>query len=435
MSYGYTPPEEREEEETDFVRLSRALADVDVGPQEGDGAEAPPAELEAHAPAPKAAPKSVDALKRAQAAANHASKRAQLGRAGSDFIAAFGGYKADDSFWDSAEKQGAQGVVDVEKLRGVERQEGLDSDNKRLTEARLAALSTPKAGAAANPAQATLMEARAKEIEAKLAAGAQEEEEDDASLEADRKTLGAALKMDLSGVSRRGMDALMKYTGQSAQLKDRVAARSTSAAARQESAAAKHGAAAKKGAEKDASLFLRGYRLRPDARPRATEAEHIRKAQASTDTIDASVKELEGIYRKYGTSVLPGDVRARAEALTTDLQLSMKGPEQYALGVLAGPDMGLLEKTIPNPTGVNATLLDFFSGDQNVLARYASLRSQAKRRFEDKARSLGYERGEAEREAPGANLAAPAGGKGHGKVVKETKTIRQYEDGYLEEKT
>lgn len=141
------------DEEDDFTRLSRELGEVDTSDDTSDTDSLAPARAPA-APAQSAAPKSDDELAKAQGFARHASKRAQLGRAGSDFIAAFGGYKPDNSFWDTEEQQGTRGVADLEKRRASERQSGLDAESKRLHDAQIANYLKPKGTNAGKPAEA-----------------------------------------------------------------------------------------------------------------------------------------------------------------------------------------------------------------------------------------------------------------------------------------
>ena len=175
--------------------------------------------------------------------------------------------------------------------------------------------------------------------------------------------------------------------------------------------------------------FLEGYELRPDAQPQETEIRMARGAQGSTRSIERVIGKIRALYNTHGTKVLPSEARARMEALATELYASMKGPDQYALGVLAGPDMALLQKTIPEPTGAQATILDFFSGDQNVLARYDELGSQVRARFEDRVRSFGYVPAGAKPQGQ----AAPAGRVTSAKIVKNGKTYVQTADGGWEE--
>ncbi len=164
------------------------------------------------------------------------------------------------------------------------------------------------------------------------------------------------------------------------------------AQAKREDQAARELTKQAKSAEKAKGFYLDGYELSPEAAPSEKEARDIRAAQASTRTIRETIDEILGLYAKHGTETLPGPARSRMESLATDLQLAMKGPEQYSLGVLTGPDMAILESVAIKPTGAKASMLDFVSGDSNVLEKMAALRSQVDRRFENRAASMGYRR-------------------------------------------
>lgn len=104
------------------------------------------------------APAKDEALLAAQKHGRRASRRANLGRASDELIAAFGGYKPDASYWDNLEKQGGQGVADllqgrsqgrldkqdVRQDRMDTRQERLDAQGEALNAAKIAKLSQEK---------------------------------------------------------------------------------------------------------------------------------------------------------------------------------------------------------------------------------------------------------------------------------------------------
>lgn len=150
-------------------------------------------------------------------------------------------------------------------------------------------------------------------------------------------------------------------------------------------------------------FFLDGYDLSPEAQPSPPEMTSIRKAWAATKTIDETTRELEKMFRQYGNSPLPGHAKARMGQLATDLKLAAKGPEMYALGVIAGPDEALLDKVIPDPTTANATVLDFVGDDQS-LAKLIGFRQQAARRFQNSANSLGFKKRQQAAQADGADI-------------------------------
>jgi hypothetical protein len=162
--------------------------------------------------------------------------------------------------------------------------------------------------------------------------------------------------------------------------------RAADAAQRQAEEAAKSAA---KSAENQRKAYLEGYDLTPEAQPSDKEAADIRKAQAGARTMAQTIGEIENLYKQYGTEVLPGEARAKMAALTTDLMMSMKGPEMYGLGVITGPDLSLLQQVVPDPTNAQASVLDFLGGGQ-TLPKLSTLRNQVSSRFESSARSLGY---------------------------------------------
>ncbi len=65
-------------------------------------------------------------------------------------------------------------------------------------------------------------------------------------------------------------------------------------------------------------------------------------------------------------------------ALITHAQLAAKGESQFGLGVLAGPDMDILNSAVPNVTGKEATVSDFFGGESPERLQVMLEQAQAK---------------------------------------------------------
>ncbi len=181
----------------------------------------------------------------------------------------------------------------------------------------------------------------------------------------------------------------------------KAAATSAKAQARQARAAEKAAKAEGKAQAASKAQYLEGYELLPEASPSKSEVEKARAAQGVTRTIVQTVGDIQKIYKKYGNTPLPGPVKAQMQALATDLKMTAKSESQYQLGVIAGPDMGLLESVVPDPSTANTTALDFVGGSQSM-DRLGVFRGQALRRFENRARSLGYK-------PKGGGASAPAG--------------------------
>lgn len=161
----------------------------------------------------------------------------------------------------------------------------------------------------------------------------------------------------------------------------------------------------------DPMLHLDDYDLDPSFSLKPEVAEKLRDAQGQTRLMSQNLGELMQLYKQHGNAVLPGPVRARMTALARHLQLSAKGKAMFELGVLAGPDLDLLENTIPNPSSRNATMADFFGGGEtgtDSLERLRVMQEQVGKKFEAAVGSRGYRRSKRK----GGNVELDGGGGG-----------------------
>jgi hypothetical protein len=170
--------------------------------------------------------------------------------------------------------------------------------------------------------------------------------------------------------------------------------------------------------EPDPLLAVEGYVPRKGFKVKPEVAEKLRGAQADTATMEEGLDELMALYRQHRNQVLPGAARARMSSLATHLQLTAKGPTMFGLGVIAGPDMDLLNAVITNPTKKDATFADFFGGGGKELSetmeRLRVMREQVGKKLHNTIVKRGYD---AEKKGgPGA----PAVGKVRVSNGKET---------------
>jgi hypothetical protein len=91
-----------------------------------------------------------------------------------------------------------------------------------------------------------------------------------------------------------------------------------------------------------------GYEKTGEAAIKASDAEKLRKAAATQETIDAQLNELRDLQSKYG-NFETGPNGERMLALSSSIQLKLKELEN--LGVLNGPDLSILQKQIPDVGG------------------------------------------------------------------------------------
>lgn len=112
------------------------------------------------------------------------------------------------------------------------------------------------------------------------------------------------------------------------------------------------------------------------------------EAYRSTMTLREAIPELKGLMEKYGRGIkLSPTEMARASTLATDIQLRMKGEDQYGLGVLTGPDMEILRKAIPEP-GV----IDWGYLMKTGPAKLDQTLANINRNYDSHMRSIGYRR-------------------------------------------
>lgn len=107
--------------------------------------------------------------------------------------------------------------------------------------------------------------------------------------------------------------------------------------------------AARADAQKWAMPELSGWELKPGVQLGEAAREKVRTLDAEMKAFRSGVGEL--LAASQGGRSMGTERAKRAEALHRDLQLQAKGT-LYNLGVLAGPDLALLDEVLPNPVAM-----------------------------------------------------------------------------------
>lgn len=141
---------------------------------------------------------------------------------------------------------------------------------------------------------------------------------------------------------------------------------------------------ANKKAEDDAELNVPGYVRDPSIRPLPAEAQKVRDGVAELNNFQRDIGSYLDLVQKNGGFEAVGEDSGRMSALSTGLKLQMKNLEQ--LGVLAGPDMGLLEKLVNDPTGMNALI----TSNKTNLAQLKQTKDQTILKALGKIKARGY---------------------------------------------
>lgn len=137
-------------------------------------------------------------------------------------------------------------------------------------------------------------------------------------------------------------------------------AASTAAAA--ESARTTAGAAAE---TKVAANSLPGFRVLPNYNVTMEDTKLIKQAEPDIEALRRGIREIRDKYKKTGMEFTGNDA-AWYESRIKELKLLAKGEALYKLGVLAGPDMGILTGVLPDPSSIKEGLKKLALGDLDV---------------------------------------------------------------------
>ncbi len=113
----------------------------------------------------------------------------------------------------------------------------------------------------------------------------------------------------------------------------------------------------------------------------------LRDGVADGKTMQGLISELDGLVAKHGIEVMPGPVKSRMEALVKQLDVKAKGPAFAELGVLAGPDLAILDALIGDPTNWQTA---FKGGAGDVRTRLGVFRDTLRKNLDNKKHNYGY---------------------------------------------
>lgn len=328
----------------------------------------------------------------AEEAAASASSRAGWGKVASGLAGAFGGYKQDNSFWDSMESRGRQGLTDAKVKAGLK----------------------------------TAAMGEARQIGAAQDAASKDAAENDPNSPQSRADAEIAGKLTgkaeiFSGMSssqiRRAAPFLKEYF--SAEDEKRAAARKD--ADRTEDRTYREGRddvrferekelariRGEQAVTTDSQKALKeaavpGLEIAPGAQPTLDDAKKMKAGLQSLRNIDTEANRLETTYKDGGAAI--GGTRAQSmNQAVTAMQMEAKNISE--LGALSGPDLDIIKKlSALNPTGFSAAVKEMF-GTQDTMQALEQFRSWAKERVQNAKKTYGYQDPAGQTQQP----ASPAG--------------------------
>lgn len=140
--------------------------------------------------------------------------------------------------------------------------------------------------------------------------------------------------------------------------------------------------------DKEKELVVPGYTKGSEVQPVPAEAQKLRKASATSDLLSKKLGRMRELVSSKGPYEYGGEAGQEMETLATEIQLIGKSPELYELGVLAGPDLTLLQKITADPTSLSS----LFTRDKTRLKQIDTQLQSLKDKLETTSKSLGYEK-------------------------------------------
>jgi hypothetical protein len=137
-------------------------------------------------------------------------------------------------------------------------------------------------------------------------------------------------------------------------------------------------------AKKDAALNIPGYSRTGEVTPTENEAKDARTAVGIQNNLKRGIQDLKTMIQKNGSFEYGGADGATMASIANDLRLQAK--ELYNLGVLNGPDLGILLKQIPDTDSMSA----MFTRDGTAQAQLDAALNALQSKTDEGMKARGY---------------------------------------------
>ncbi len=133
-------------------------------------------------------------------------------------------------------------------------------------------------------------------------------------------------------------------------------------------------------------LAVPGYERTGEVLPKPEEAQKFRSATASAKNLTNMVSQLDSLVDEVGSFEYGGTKGQEMKSVTKQIQLLLKNQDMFNLGVLTGPDMGILESIVADPDSFQSLM----TRDSTRKAQISALLKSIKAKTASTAASLGY---------------------------------------------
>lgn len=163
--------------------------------------------------------------------------------------------------------------------------------------------------------------------------------------------------------------------------------------------------------DQDPEKAVPGWQQTGEVTPTKVEAQKLREAEGTKRGLQAQLANYKNLISKYGTIELTGTGSAKLENAYNTILLNLKELEK--LGVLTGPDVGLLTAELGDPPNSWGSV---FSRNKTSQDKLDALFSDIETRHKNKMESAGYVKG-AGKPGKASAPARPGTSQGSGKIL------------------
>jgi hypothetical protein len=168
--------------------------------------------------------------------------------------------------------------------------------------------------------------------------------------------------------------------------------------------------------ERELALGVPGFERTGEVLPKPEEAAKFRKATATAEQLSSKLNRMRDLVGEVGSFEYGGSKGQEMESLATEIQLLSKNQDMYDLGVLTGPDMGLLQKITADPSSFSSLMTRDSTRKTQIDTQLKSIQNK----LESTGKSLGYKRN-----------AAPLNAAAEGQITNNMSVRIQAPDGSI----
>jgi hypothetical protein len=148
--------------------------------------------------------------------------------------------------------------------------------------------------------------------------------------------------------------------------------------------------------DKELQLVVPNFERTSEVLPTVQEAQKLREAASDAEELTKKLERVRDIVKQQGSFELGGELGTEMKSLATEIQLLAKSKSMYDLGVLTGPDLGLLQSITADPESLDS----LFTRDKTRIKQIETQLKSVKDKLGSATKARGYKPVEKQNEPP-----------------------------------